>query len=76
MKKSTKIWFAGAKLERKERSFSTQLISQEKVLSWRLTALRETDLNGLCTKAPCGFHREQDFMRERGNQSTGACLPF
>ena len=22
------------------------------------------------------FDREQDFVRERGNQSTGACLPF
>ena len=29
MKKSTKIWFAGAKPEKKKRSFSTQLISQE-----------------------------------------------
>ena len=47
-----------------------------KVLPWRLTALRETDLSGLCAEAPCGFHREQDFMRERGNQSTGACLQF
>ena len=44
--KSTKIRFARAKPERKERSFSTQLISQEKVLPWRLTALRETDLSG------------------------------
>ena len=44
--KSTKIWSAGAKPKRKERSFSTQLISQKKVLPWRLTALRETDLSG------------------------------
>ena len=44
--KSTKIRFAGAKPERKEHSFSTQLISEEKVLPWRLTALRETDLSG------------------------------
>ena len=44
--KSTKIRSTGAKLKRKERSFSTQSISQERVLSWRLTALRETDLSG------------------------------
>ena len=50
--KSTKIRSAGAKPERKERSFSTQLISQEKVMSWRLTALKETDLSGFCTEAP------------------------
>ena len=47
-----------------------------KVLQWRLTALRETDLSGLYAETPCGFHREQDFMREKGNQSTSACLPF
>jgi len=44
--KSTKIRSAGAEPKRKERSFSTQLISQEKVLPWRLTALRETNLSG------------------------------
>ena len=47
-----------------------------KVLPWRLIALRETDLSGLCIKAPCDFHKEQDFVRERGNQSTSACLLF
>ena len=76
MKKSTKVWSVRAKPERKERSFSMQLIFQEKVLPWRLAALRETDLNGLCIEALCGFHKEQDFVRERGNQSTDACLPF
>jgi len=50
--KSTTVRSAGAKLKRKERSFSTQLISQEKFLPWRLTVLRETDLSGLCTAAP------------------------
>ena len=44
--KSIKIWSAGAEPKRKERSFSTRLISQERVLPWRLTALRETDLSG------------------------------
>ena len=27
-------------------------------------------------RAPFGFDREQDFVRERGNQFIGACLPF
>ena len=44
--RSTKIQSAGAEPKRKERSFSMQLISQERVLPWRLTALRETDLSG------------------------------
>ena len=52
VRKSTKVRSAGAKPERKERSFSTQLISQEKVMSWRLIALKETDLSGFCTEAP------------------------
>ena len=47
-----------------------------KVLPWRLTTLRETDLSGLYAEALCGFHREQDFMGERGNQFIGACLQF
>ena len=44
--KSIKIWSVGVEPKRKERSFSTRLISQERVLSWRLTVLRETDLSG------------------------------
>ena len=48
--KSIKIRSAGAEPKRKERSFSTRLISQEIVLSWRLTVLRETDLSGFSTQ--------------------------
>ena len=43
--KSTKIRSARVEPKRKERSFSTQLISQERVMLWRLTALREMDLS-------------------------------
>ena len=44
--KSIKIQSMGAEPKRKERSFSMQLISQERVLPWRLIALGESDLSG------------------------------
>ena len=44
--KSIKIQSAGVEPQRKEHFFSTQSISQERVLLWRLTALRETGLSG------------------------------
>ena len=27
-------------------------------------------------RTPYDFDREQDFVREKGNQSIGACMPF
>ena len=59
--KSTKVRSAGAKLERKEHSFSTQLISQEKVLPWRLTALRETSLSSFSAQMLLRFSQRAGF---------------
>ena len=42
---------AAARSKRKERLFSTQITSPRKrILPWGLMALRESDLNGCCSK--------------------------
>ena len=48
------------------------------ILPWKLITLRETDLNGWCTREPFVSGKEQDFERERerGNQPIGECLPL
>ena len=46
------------------------------ILPWKLITLRETDLNGWCTRESFVSGREQDFEKEKGNQSIGACLPL
>ena len=59
--KSIKIQSAGAEPKRKECSFSTQSISQEKVLPWRLTALRVTVLSGFSTQMFLRFSQRAGF---------------
>ena len=71
--KSTKVRFAGAKPERKERSFLTQLISQEKVLPWRFTALREMDLSGFLHRGSLRFSQRVGF-HEGERESIYRCM--
>ena len=59
--KSIKIQSMGAEPKRKERSFSTQSISQERVLPWRLTALRETSLSGFSAQMFLRFSQRARF---------------
>ena len=53
-----------------------QIISQEKILPWGLMVLRESNLNGYCSKrSPCYvLEREQDLKGERG-KPTYWCMP-
>ena len=71
--KSTKVRSAGAKPERKDCSFSTQLISQEKVLSWRLTALREIGLSGFLHRGSLRFSQRAGF-HEGERESIYRCM--
>ena len=41
---------AVARPKRKERLFSTQITPRKRILPWGLMALRESDLNGCCSK--------------------------
>ena len=72
--KSTKIRSTGVEPKRKERSFSTQLISQERVLPWRLTALRETDLSGFSAQMLLEVFTESRISWEREG-SIYRCMP-
>ena len=41
---------AAVRPKRKERLFSTQITPQKRILPWGIMALRESDLNGCCSK--------------------------
>ena len=75
--KSTKIQSTEAEPQREERFFSMQSISQEKSLA---VEINRPEGNGpewfFCSDTLEVFYRGPDFMRERRDQSTDACLPF
>ena len=71
----TKIQSAGAKPQREERSFSTQSISQERVLPWRFTALKEMGLSGFSAQILSRFSQRAGF--HEGEKGTiYQCMPI